>query len=336
VLQLSADGASGWLVQDGASRSCVVVDVPVAQVARVAALVTSHALRVRAVLATGPAQVAGRAALLSALGGQRDVAPAASSTSYLVADLAADCDALGWPQQNRAIRLADGSHADALIFGLQMVARLPLPEGAAYLVGDGGATGLTTGEVRIAFAGAALQPAAVAGTSASASADGGIGAGAHHGASNGAGEPASAAAAQRLAAVIQRDTLLCCAHGEAELFCTTLGAEARLRHAPMAPALDLAGVRRLLREHPDAILVDVREDFEHAAAGMAAWMDQAALSVPLSRLAGALPGWLGGARMPLVFFCRSGNRSARAVQCLQRLGYAPAFHLTGGMALAGH
>lgn len=342
VLQLSADGACGWLVQDGASRSCVLVDVPVAQAGRVAALVASHALRVRAVLATGAAHMAGRAALLAALGIQADAASAANiaantaahtsanTTAYLAADLAADCDALGWPHQQRAIRLADGSSADALIVGLQMVARLPLGEGAAYLVGDGGAGGLPTGVVRIAFAGAALQPAAAA--LAGSHAANGANDAASDGANDGACEGASA---RRLAAVIQRDTVLCCAHGEAELFCTTLGAQARVRLAPMAPALDLDGVRRLLREHPDAILVDVREDFEHAAAGTAAWMGQAAQSVPLSRLAGALPGWLGGARAPLVFFCRSGNRSARAVQCLQRLGYAPAFHLSGGMALAG-
>lgn len=330
VLQLSADGASGWLVQDGASRACVLVDVPVAQAERVAALVASHALRVRAVLATGPAQMAGRTALLAAL---------ANLAANPLADLSADCDAFGWPQHDTTIRLADGGAADTLIFGQQLVARLPLGDGAAYLVGDAGASGLTSGAVRIAFAGAALQPAAATAPQPAAPAALQSAAAAAPplavAAASAAGNDLSDARAERLAAVIGRDTLLCCAHGEAALFCTTLGAEARERGAPMAPSLDIAGVRRLLREHPDAILVDVREEFEHAAAGMAAWMDQAALSVPLSRLAGALPGWLGGARTPLVFFCRSGNRSARAVQCLQRLGYAPAFHLSGGMALAG-
>jgi rhodanese-related sulfurtransferase len=38
--------------------------------------------------------------------------------------------------------------------------------------------------------------------------------------------------------------------------------------------------------------------------------------------------------VPLVFFCRSGNRSTRAAQCLRRLGYAQAYDLAGGLALA--
>ena len=295
VRQLSADGASGWLVQDGASRSCVLIDAPAQQAARIAALVRSHALRVRAVLATGPSQLVGRSALLAALA--------------RVGVPVDDGDALGWPAASTSVWLADGSAAQALVFGAQQVVRLPLGEGAAYLVGAGGVSGLSSDAVRVAFAGAALQPAAGA-----------------------PGAPPAPAA--RLGMVIEHDTVLCCAHGEAELFCTTLGAEARGRAAPKATALDVDAVMRLLHAHPDAVLVDVREDFEHAAADAPAWGDRPVLSVPLSRLAGTLPGWLRGSRPPLVFFCRSGNRSARAVHCLQRLGYASSFHLSGGLALA--
>jgi rhodanese-related sulfurtransferase len=35
-----------------------------------------------------------------------------------------------------------------------------------------------------------------------------------------------------------------------------------------------------------------------------------------------------------VFVCRSGNRSARAALCLQRLGHAQAWSLAGGLAQA--
>jgi rhodanese-related sulfurtransferase len=48
-----------------------------------------------------------------------------------------------------------------------------------------------------------------------------------------------------------------------------------------------------------------------------------------------LDGWLATPGRPLVFICRSGNRSAKAALCLQRLGHAQAWTVTGGLALAG-
>jgi cysteine desulfurase len=35
-----------------------------------------------------------------------------------------------------------------------------------------------------------------------------------------------------------------------------------------------------------------------------------------------------------VFFCRSGNRSGKALACLRRLGHRNAWHVAGGIALA--
>jgi rhodanese-related sulfurtransferase len=87
-----------------------------------------------------------------------------------------------------------------------------------------------------------------------------------------------------------------------------------------------------LAAHPDAVLVDVREPAEHAA-GPASPGGLLARSVPLSRFAGYLPKWLHEPR-PLVFFCRSGNRSARAAACLRQMGYTQAWHLSGGLAMA--
>ena len=48
----------------------------------------------------------------------------------------------------------------------------------------------------------------------------------------------------------------------------------------------------------------------------------------------AASAWLRDSQSPLVFFCRSGNRSMKAVQCLRRLGHQQAYSLTGGLALA--
>jgi cysteine sulfinate desulfinase/cysteine desulfurase-like protein/rhodanese-related sulfurtransferase len=96
--------------------------------------------------------------------------------------------------------------------------------------------------------------------------------------------------------------------------------------------LDAAGLANLLRHRPDAMLVDVREPYEHAVA--LPFPGMPATSIPLSRLAGEVPRWLAQpGQAPLVFLCRSGNRSARAAGCLRGLGYAQAYHLQGGVAL---
>jgi cysteine desulfurase len=56
--------------------------------------------------------------------------------------------------------------------------------------------------------------------------------------------------------------------------------------------------------------------------------------VPMSRLLNALPGWLAlPAETPVLFFCRSGNRSTQAAKALRRLGHVRAWSLAGGLAL---
>jgi rhodanese-related sulfurtransferase len=61
---------------------------------------------------------------------------------------------------------------------------------------------------------------------------------------------------------------------------------------------------------------------------------RAARNVPLSRLAEHVAAWLSEPARPVVFVCRSGNRSAKAAQCLRRAGHAQAWTLVGGLALA--
>jgi rhodanese-related sulfurtransferase len=97
----------------------------------------------------------------------------------------------------------------------------------------------------------------------------------------------------------------------------------------MAPG----GLEAFLRAHEDAMLVDVREACEREAGGVNLH-GREAQAVPLSRLAEHLGHFLAAPRRPLVFICRSGNRSARAALCLQRLGHAQAWSLSGGLALA--
>jgi cysteine desulfurase len=104
----------------------------------------------------------------------------------------------------------------------------------------------------------------------------------------------------------------------------------------LAAALELqpAAFIAFLLSHPDARLIDVREAREHRAGGTPAWIGRGFENVPLSHLPHKVAEWLDGEHRPLVFFCRSGKRSARAAQCLHRLGYRNAWHIAGGLALA--
>ena len=135
------------------------------------------------------------------------------------------------------------------------------------------------------------------------------------------------------AGVVTPDTVLCTSSDDNSV-CSTVRA-VRDGVAPAAELqLDAASLPAFLRQHPDAILVDVREAYEHAACAGTVFEGSEVRSVPLSRLAGQVAAWLQQPQRPLVFFCRSGNRSARAAACLRRLGHGAAWQLSGGMAMA--
>ncbi|MFZ4876194.1 aminotransferase class V-fold PLP-dependent enzyme [Janthinobacterium sp. Mn2066] len=127
------------------------------------------------------------------------------------------------------------------------------------------------------------------------------------------------------------DTVLCSARGDQ--LCSTL--RAVLSQPASAPLqLDAKDLSAFLQQHRDAILVDVREGHEQAACVDDVFEGLAVHSVPLSRLAEQVGAWLEQPQRPLVFFCRSGNRSARASACLRSLGHSAAWQLNGGLAMA--
>ncbi|MDN2678885.1 aminotransferase class V-fold PLP-dependent enzyme [Janthinobacterium sp. SUN033] len=135
------------------------------------------------------------------------------------------------------------------------------------------------------------------------------------------------------AALVTQDTVLCASSDDGGI-CGTVRS-VRDGIVPSAELqLDAAALPTFLRQHPDAILVDVREAYEHAACAGTVFEGCEVRSVPLSRLAGQVAEWLQQSQRPLVFFCRSGNRSARAAACLRRLGHGAAWQLNGGMAMA--
>ncbi|ALK95326.1 cysteine desulfurase [Massilia sp. WF1] len=215
--------------------------------------------------------------------------------------------ALGWPRDGagETVALADGRAAPAIAIGDEVLVRLAMADGgAAYLLGPARGGRLDAAAVRLAFTGGiALREADL----------------------------------QDLARLIDGATVLC--HG-ADIGGVSCGTAARQRAAASAQAeseavqqLQPERLHAFLRAHEDALLVDVREACEREAGGMRLHGIEAQ-AVPLSRLAEHLGGLLAAPRRPLVFVCRSGNRSARAALCLQRLGHAQAWSLAGGLALS--
>ncbi|MCP5281976.1 MAG: aminotransferase class V-fold PLP-dependent enzyme [Rhodoferax sp.] len=99
------------------------------------------------------------------------------------------------------------------------------------------------------------------------------------------------------------------------------------------PALAWSELEQLLQDEPQTLLVDVREAYEYAATAPLRSAGRTAQNLPLSELERAVPGWLAQHRHPVVFFCRSGNRSLQALRALQRQGHLHGRHLAGGLAL---
>jgi cysteine desulfurase len=300
LMQLNDNGACSWLLLDAATREAVVIDPLPALCERIATVLGCHGYQVSAILDTDAATTGGHARLVQLLGEQ-----------YA-------------PRDGASIVLGDGSEAFCIALGEKVIAQ----SGRAWLAGSTRDGVLAAADVQFAFTGRQVLPLDAALPLAQLR-----------------------NAVQRLAALMHADTMLCPSIDAAGQFCSTPSAEAqgsgplaellamqpRLVRAAL-PAMDsvlhleAAALERFLRTHPDALLVDVREPHEHAA-GAASWQGRLVASVPLSRLVSQLPRWLGGEQRPLVFFCRSGNRSARAAQCLHRLGYPNAWSIAGGVAL---
>jgi len=94
-----------------------------------------------------------------------------------------------------------------------------------------------------------------------------------------------------------------------------------------------AQLQDFLQAHPDALVIDVREPYEQFLSHTPPLWGATLQAVPLSRLLNALPAWLTQPEQPLLFFCRSGNRSRQAAAALASLGHSQAWSLNGGLAL---
>jgi cysteine sulfinate desulfinase/cysteine desulfurase-like protein/glyoxylase-like metal-dependent hydrolase (beta-lactamase superfamily II)/rhodanese-related sulfurtransferase len=334
ITHFAADGACCWLIADASSRRCVVID-PLAEITeRLAQQLRCQGYSLLAVLDTHS---------------HADHDSAAAALRAAVPELLSpgSADPLGWPLG-----------AEALALGPLRLTRLALPghtlDSHAYLLHDGD-------RVRTAFVGDTVMPGALGRSDFAVSAPLQMQASLKHLAA--ALQPATVLASahdydDRFATTLSTEAatqpLLALALAgdvdaagfaaekarlEQDLALTTyqtLACGASLCAANEAPPrLDPAALRELVTRCPDTLLVDVREPYEQRLSrspelGVPVQLQ----AMPLSRLINGLPEWLAmPAERPVVFFCRSGNRSAQAAQALRRLGHLPAFTLTGGLAL---
>ncbi|MEJ6007996.1 aminotransferase class V-fold PLP-dependent enzyme [Paucibacter sp. AS339] len=131
-----------------------------------------------------------------------------------------------------------------------------------------------------------------------------------------------------LSALLDDSCLLAPGRDDAQQVVTCLTAAAE-----PAQQLDGPQLQAFIAAHPQALLVDVREPYEQFLSQTPELIGAQMQAVPLSRLLNELPQWLAEPMRPLLFFCRSGNRSRQAAQALTRLGHRQAWTLGGGLAL---
>ena len=295
-----ADGACSYVLVDPTGASCVVID-PRPQVQEsLAQWIRCRGLALAAVLSTDARADAGsEAAALRAA-----VAPASPACAT---------EAGGWPAGVDSIRL-----------GTRRLTRLPAPgparDAAVYVLSD-------EDQRCWVFAGGTLAPPA----------------------SDGAVHDTLAPVRwlPMLASVVPPSALLLPAHDPEERFACTLanghGFAPRTEAGPAdaAEALETlalppSDVVALLEARSDVVLVDVREPYEQHLGQTLEIGDAAARrwAIPLSGIVEALPDLLAlPAQTPVLVFCRSGNRSARAAAALRRLGRAHTYSVAGGLAL---
>ncbi len=93
------------------------------------------------------------------------------------------------------------------------------------------------------------------------------------------------------------------------------------------PMVSLEDARKAL-ETSSAIVVDIREPFEHAT-GVA----KGAKLIPMSQLGKRLAELPKPGKEPFLIICNTQNRSSSIVAQLQTMGYTNASYVKGGMSL---
>jgi len=105
-----------------------------------------------------------------------------------------------------------------------------------------------------------------------------------------------------------------------ETFCGRVGAE----EAKPIRAISVHDLKRKLAQGQSVTLLDVREPFEYEIARI-----EGSKLIPLSELRERLDEL--GQEQEIIAMCKSGSRSANAVQLLQKAGFTQSFNLAGGI-----
>lgn len=90
--------------------------------------------------------------------------------------------------------------------------------------------------------------------------------------------------------------------------------------------LDPAALETFRAEHPDAVLLDVREQAEYDFVRF-----DGAVLIPLMELPGRLEDALPRRDVPVVVCCHHGIRSMQAAMFLEHSGYEDVYNLSGGI-----
>lgn len=301
LTRLVAEGACSYIFSDAGSKRCVVIDPRAELTAQLLQRLTSQQYTVAAILTTTPTD--------------SDDSPSATLRAGLLPNLIQQhtVDTLGWPVDASEIAMGDC-----------FISRVHLDEDKQrhliYLVR--GPKGM-----ECALVGDTLDQTS----------------------------SPSDFALRKLTGSLQPNTLLLPGHDHEGRLATTLAIESAAH--PMlkefVPAnhrntvcniagiskqsleLDVITASALIRDHGDALLLDVREAYEQCLSSPPDLSTNIQhMAAPLSQLPGMLPELLSQyADRPLIFFCRSGNRSEQAARALRQLGHPSAWSLAGGVAL---
>ncbi|MFD2164884.1 aminotransferase class V-fold PLP-dependent enzyme [Thalassotalea euphylliae] len=338
-----------WCYVDKASKECVLIDATPELVNKFETLVRCQGYSVKAVLETHRHQ---QQVLNTDM--IRELVP-----EFMAYD---QFDALGWPETQSQVMLADGSIVPALAIGPKVIVKLPIPghtlNSVAYLLGQPAGDKLPPENIEFAFTGDTIQ---IGGLGRTDLESGNVGQLYH--------------SIQRLARVTAESALLCPSHDYQALFSTTLAMEkstnsllagvlsgelseaefalqktALDQKLPMSDELYTCGafvsvgkaihnvapneLAKFIESHPNVTVVDVREPHEFEAFPNAYVAGKRLVNIPLTQITQFVNQQRAQKNIDeFICICRSGNRSDAAAKTLQRNGFANVYHVPGGFAL---
>jgi len=363
IIQLKRDSMCSWIYLDAASSSAIVIDPFIELADRIETIIRCQGSRVLAILDTHM-HVDHESPRLELI----------ERYSDLLAPEARTDDPLGWPTATGSVQLGSGENAPTIAFGNdRIIARVELPGhtvvGCAYLLGKPNESTLAPEAVDFAFTGDTILIGGIGRTDFGSSSMESL----YHSVRSlpallgpatvicpthdyHNGFVTTLESERRgncfLNRLLDEEKPMSLAEfadekprldegiddeSSCELVCGNIAAPSKIK-----TSLDVAPEEReaFFRSHQGAIIIDVREPQEFGFAQDWAHLGliKAPLNVPLTRLAGYIQSLLAThddlSAIEVICLCRSGNRSEKAAEALQRCGIEKSWNLTGGLALS--